>query len=167
MAEALVLGPALIAFVQLADRVIDICKHYIGSVRDAPNDLRIILVEVSSLKAILQNVQFLDHVDDAIGKRALKSTLDDCKRSVLELEELFPRDHTSILLTQGQGPQDGNPGPPTVGPVPSSAGRKRQRITQTLAILAWPLKVDRAKKSLDEIARHKGTITLALLAESR
>lgn len=141
MAEALVLGPTIIAFVQLADRVIDICKDYIETVRDAPHDLRIILVEISSLKVILQNIQFLYRVDGAIRKAALKNTLDTCIKSVVELERLFPMDESFI----------------TQSPFRSS-NRERQDFTQILAVLAWPLKVDRAKKSLDEISRHKGTL---------
>ena len=182
MAEALVLGPAIVAFVQLADRIIHICRHYIGSVRDAPHDLRIILVEISSLKAVLQNAQFLDNVDDAIGKSTLKDTLDACKQAVVDLEGLFPKDDS--LITQSPDHQAGSLGSPVgmrrvgalvrawvaiVRPAKSS-GQKRQRITPTLATLetlAWPLKAERSKKLLNEISRHKETISLALLAESR
>lgn len=152
MAEALVLGPAIIAF---------------ETVRDAPHDLRIILVEVSSLKSILQNVQFLDRVNDVIRNSTLKDTLAACKESLDGLEGLFPKNDS--LITPSPGFQGGNLGPSTVRSVRSmwSTGQKRPKFTKTLAALSWPPKVDRAKKLLDEISRHKGTINLALLADSR
>jgi hypothetical protein len=43
-----------IAIVQITDRTIDICKSYIKGVRDAPADLRHILIEVGSLKCVLE-----------------------------------------------------------------------------------------------------------------
>lgn len=46
---------ASIAVVQIADRVLTLCKAYIDGVRDAPDDFRLILIEVSSLKPILKS----------------------------------------------------------------------------------------------------------------
>ncbi|EFQ31506.1 ankyrin repeat protein [Colletotrichum graminicola M1.001] len=43
---------------------------------------------------------------------------------------------------------------------------KRQRIQLTLETLAWPLKGKEARKLLEDIVRHKGTITLALATDT-
>jgi hypothetical protein len=59
MAEAIALSASIIAIFQIADRVIGLCKLYIETVRDAPSDLRTILIETSTMKTILENIQFL------------------------------------------------------------------------------------------------------------
>ena len=49
-----------IAVVQLADRIAELCKAYITGVKDAPADLRAILIEVGSLKCVLEVIELLD-----------------------------------------------------------------------------------------------------------
>jgi hypothetical protein len=58
MAEAVALSAGIIAIFQIADRVIGLCKLYIETVRDAPSDLRTILLETSTMKTILDNVLY-------------------------------------------------------------------------------------------------------------
>jgi hypothetical protein len=59
MAEAVALGASIIAIYQIADRIIGLCKFYIETIHDAPSDIRKILVEMSALKAIFQDLEFL------------------------------------------------------------------------------------------------------------
>jgi hypothetical protein len=156
MAEAIAFGASVIAFLQVADRVIGLCKHYIETIRDAPHDLRIILIEISALKAILENLDFLTSLDPHSVSKAVRNlgdpngTLAVCGQALGELEKLFPEDHV----------RDSH----CVAPV---RGRKRLKLCHSLEALAWPLKENRARKLLDQILRYKTTITLALSAESR
>ncbi len=150
------IGAGLIAFFQIADRVIQLCKFYIESLRDAPHDLRVILIEVTSLKGILENLDYLLKVDPNLLSDATPNhwcrdgTLDACQRCLTQLEALFPSGtaHNGSSISQGNR-------------------NKRQRISQVATVLAWPLKEGRARKLLQEVSRHKATITLALSAESR
>jgi hypothetical protein len=41
--DPLSLAASVIAIIQLADRIISVCKDYVTTVKDAPNDLRAIL----------------------------------------------------------------------------------------------------------------------------
>jgi len=50
---------SVIAIIQIADRIVRLCKFYIEAVRDAPSNLRVILLETSTLKTIFENLQFL------------------------------------------------------------------------------------------------------------
>jgi hypothetical protein len=156
MAEALALGASVIAFLQLADRVIWLCKFYIETVRDAPNDLRIILMEISGLKAVLDTVSFLLHADpDSVSKviwnlDGQDGPLSACRLSLGKLEKLFPADHP---WQNGQGCQ--------------FKQQKVRKVSQILVTLAWPLQANKARALLDDILRHKATITLALSTESR
>ena len=59
MAEAFALATSIVTIVQVADRVIALCKYFIQAAHDAPSDLRNILIETSTVKTILQNLQFL------------------------------------------------------------------------------------------------------------
>jgi hypothetical protein len=43
---------------------------------------------------------------------------------------------------------------------------KRERFALSLASLAWPFKRDKALKLLEEIGRHKATISLGLTTEA-
>jgi hypothetical protein len=52
-------GASVIALIQLADRLVQLCSHYIETVQNYPKDSRVILIEASSLRSILENLQFL------------------------------------------------------------------------------------------------------------
>jgi|SRR3569833_36087 len=144
--EAVAIGASILAFIQVADRVIDLCKSYLESVRDAPSDLRKILVETSALRAILENLQFLrscDHGPATLHLPHLERSITECLMAITEMEGLFPSSSSTH---------------------PVSSKRRKARIT--LKALAWPLKENRAKKLLGEMVQHKTTISLALTTES-
>ncbi|KAK1716261.1 hypothetical protein BDP67DRAFT_576010 [Colletotrichum lupini] len=150
MAEAFGLVASVFATIQIADRVVSICKDYIENVRDAPSDLRTILVECSSVGAVLQNVEFLLKFEEPYS--ALRKALDgdagpvaECHGAIEQLEKLIASDQN-----QAQGPTDS----------------KRKKVQVTLRNLAWPLKETKAKKQLQDVARCKNTISLALTATS-
>ena len=149
MAEAIALGSSVIAILQITDRIIGICKYYIRTARDAPSDLRAILLETSVLKTTFENFQFLM---ECKGPSTMISSLcgtdgpvDGCRRSIKELESLFPKDPVDV---NGQDRS------------------KKRKLKSNLAALAWPLKETKARKLLDDILRYKSTITLALTTES-
>ena len=150
MAEAIAVVASVVAIVQITDRVIDLCKYYIQTAEDASRDLRTILVETSTLKTTLQNVEFLIAWDN--GTSTLASTLSGeegpikgCQRSITELEKLFP---SVNFQTKEQ------------------SRSKKQKVKATWTALAWPLKESKARKLLEEITRYKTTITLAITTES-
>ena len=146
MAEAIALAASIVNIVQAADRLISACKFFIQAAHDTPSDLRTILVETSTLKSILQNLQFL--ADNVHGLSAAFVSLsgDDgpiegCRVVITRLEKLFPSDFTH----SGNG------------------GSKRRTV---MAALAWPLKQTRAKSLMGELVQYKTTINLALTTDS-
>jgi hypothetical protein len=150
MAEVIAVGASVIAIIQVTDRIIALCKFYIETVRDAPSDLRAILMETSMLRTIFENLNFLTACNT--GMSNIVSTLygeggpvEGCRRSITELEKLFPSD---CIQTTGQ------------------SRSKKRKVKATLVALAWPLKENKARKLLDEVVRYKATIALALTTES-
>ena len=130
----LVQPPSVIAVVQIADRVADLCKAYITGVKDAPTELRAILIEVESLKCVLEVIKLLDTSDETEPTAGtveildkLKGLLEGCKESLRSLEDLF--------LAQSENLVKG----------------KRKRLALSLTTLAWPFKKDKALKLLEEI----------------
>ncbi|KAJ0340600.1 hypothetical protein COL154_006323 [Colletotrichum chrysophilum] len=135
---------------EVADRVISLCKHYIECVKDAPSDLRTILVETLTLKTILENVEFFIENDD--GQSAIFDSLggtsgpiEGCYEAMKSLEALF---------STGNAPSQG------------SNSSMKDRARTAFATLTWPLKESKAKKLMEDIARYKGTLVLALTADS-
>ncbi|KAK3314027.1 hypothetical protein B0H66DRAFT_537277 [Apodospora peruviana] len=144
MAEAIALTASVVA-----DRVASICKFYIGKVDNYPKGLRLIYIEVGSLKVLFEGLSFLDlkNQQETAVLGALQGEdgpIQGCRRAVEELETLFP-------------------------PVPlaSSSNRrlKKEKLRMALAGLAWPLKAASAKRWLDEILQYKVTISLALIGQ--
>ena len=135
------LAASLVAFVQIADRIIVACKHCIDTIRDAPRDMMIIVGEITSLKTILDSFA----TDELRAKTANLAPLlfgpsgpvEACRRCLSSLEKLLP--------SVQHDPQRGS-----------------TRLRITLVELAWPLKESRAKKLLAEIAQHKATLLLAM-----
>lgn len=147
MAEIAGLGAGIIAFIQLADRVICLAKYYIEAVHDCPGDIRVMLVEISSLKAVLENLDFLLKNELALAPDVLAQLANDngpieaCRESMSKLERLLPSD---IRAVHG----------------------KRQKILTAAQHLAWPLRENSAKKLLDDISRYKASIAFALTCDS-
>ena len=151
MAEVLAIGASVIAIVQITDRIVGLCKFYIETVNDAPSDLRLILLEASALKTVFENLNFLTACDSGVsdivsGLASVDGPIEGCLKSVTRLEKLFP---SNWIQSAGQ------------------TRSKKRKVKATLAALAWPLKEGKARKLLDEISRHKTTVTLALTADSR
>ena len=97
MAEVLAIGASVIAIVQITDRIVGLCKFYIEIVKDAPSDLRLILLEVSALKTIFENLNFITAHDGDISNivsnlASVDGSIEGCLKSVTQLEKLFPSD---------------------------------------------------------------------------
>ncbi|KAH8901526.1 hypothetical protein GQ53DRAFT_800907 [Thozetella sp. PMI_491] len=132
------LSASIIAFIQAADRVIAMCRYCIDSIKDAPKDMQIILGEIMSLRAMMDNfgadvlhANTANLVPVLFGKLG---PIETCGRCLSALEKLLP--------TAQEG-----------------TGKTRQL---GLAELAWPLKRSKAQKLLAEIAQQKATLLLAM-----
>lgn len=150
MAEALGLGASVIAIIQIANRVIGLCKFYIETAHNAPSDIRTILIETSTIKAILESLQFLISCNSRLSSTlnhlsGVDGPIDGCRRTIIEIEALFPSDHLQE---------------------PSGSVSKTRRLESILTALVWPLKENKARKLLGEITRYKTIINLALTTES-
>src|ERR1700722_1073908 len=148
--EAVGIAASVLTFIQVADRVIGLCKFYLELARDAPSDLRAILIETSTLQTILDNLQFLascGHSPTALHTLAgEEGPIAGCLRAIKEIEGLFPSGHTSSKRLKSSS--------------------KRQKVNATLTALAWPFKENKARKLLGELVQYKTTINLALSTES-
>ncbi|KAI9709246.1 MAG: hypothetical protein M1820_003366 [Bogoriella megaspora] len=136
MAEVLALAASILSVVQIADRVIKTCKDIVEAVRDAPDDLKLILLEISALKSILDLLSSLvKHEDGSKISRLLPGPIEGCQHCLVALEGLLP--HSSEIDR------------PT----------KRRKITNALA---WPLHEAKAKKLWNQLSKHKETLTLVI-----
>jgi hypothetical protein len=133
----------IIQIISAANKVISLCKRFLEVVRDAPGDLRLILIEVSTLRAVLDDLHFLvscNHIPstlDALTRH--HGPLEGCRKVIAELEDILPPE--AMLATES----------------------KRKAI---LTALSWLMKESRAKTLLDELAQYKSTISLALTTDS-
>lgn len=147
MAEVIALGASIIAFLQLTDRVIGLTKYYIEALNDCPGDIRTILVEISSLKAILESLDFLLRNNSGPEPHLMQQLagdhgpIEECRKSVAELERLLP---THIRSVHG----------------------KRQKVLAAAEHIAWPLRENSVKKLVDNISRYKASIAFALTYDS-
>ncbi|KAF5676489.1 hypothetical protein FCIRC_7048 [Fusarium circinatum] len=149
MAEALGVVASAIAVIQLSKEVISACQFYIEALRsDAPTSLRTLLIEVSTLKSVLENLEFIAKCETftpALQNRLAASDgpIEGCKAAMTALEKLFPKQS----LQSGQN------------------ASKRQKVQATFATLAWPLKQGQVQDLLHQISRHRDGIQLALTTE--
>ncbi|KAH7407314.1 hypothetical protein BKA64DRAFT_412178 [Cadophora sp. MPI-SDFR-AT-0126] len=143
--DPLSIAASTFAIVQIADRIITLCKLYISGVRDAPAELSLIASEVGSVKCVLEILE-LQPADGTNTSQPILNKLQDplkrCHDAFVALEALFP--------SESDSPAQG----------------KRQRLSKSLAALAWPFKRDRATKLIEQIGRYKATIVLGLTVDS-
>jgi hypothetical protein len=142
---------SVIAVIQIADRVVELCKFYIESLSDAPSDIRVILIEVSTLKTLFENLKFLIASDNSASE-ILKllsdrdGPVEGCLGSITDLEKLFPSD--SVHRSND-----------------STKSSKRRKRNVAFATLAWPLKASKAKRLLEQIVLYKTSVSLVLTTE--
>ncbi|KAI3576663.1 hypothetical protein IWW34DRAFT_870945 [Fusarium oxysporum f. sp. albedinis] len=149
MTEVLGVVASAIAVIQISKEVISLCKFYIEALSsDAPTSLRAVLIEVSTLKSVLEGLEFLSKCETftpALENRLAASDgpIEGCKAAMTALEKLFPKQSLQNRLNAS----------------------KRQKVQATFATLAWPLKQGQVQDLLQQISRHKDGIQLALTTE--
>lgn len=146
MADPLSVGASIIAFVQIADRLIGMCKYWVETIKDAPKEMQMILGEATSLKAIMESLKVAKlHPSTATYVPSLfkaSGPVEACRRCLIGLENLLPSEAKLLSLHD-----------------------RRRGIG--FAELAWPLKESRARKFLAEISYHKATLLLAITGDMR
>ncbi|KAF2449270.1 hypothetical protein P171DRAFT_480367 [Karstenula rhodostoma CBS 690.94] len=101
VAKTLGVVGSIIAIVQISKTIISLCHFYIDSVDGAPQELRVILIEVSTLKAIAKSLQYLTQPNVANSTlldqlAAISGPIEGCKKALKELEKLFPPTPTPV-----------------------------------------------------------------------
>jgi len=140
---------SLIAVVSLADTLITRCHRYLSTVRDCPGDLRSILVETSTVRSVLRNLEFVyRNASNAEGRQFYASLngengpIRGCRTCLQGLQDLLPEHERE-----------------------SVGGKRRNLPRLTVERLAWPLLESRARKLLGELGRFRSTINLALVTD--
>ncbi|EWZ85457.1 hypothetical protein FOWG_11956 [Fusarium oxysporum f. sp. lycopersici MN25] len=150
MAEVLGVVASAIAVIQISKEVISLCKSYIEALSsDAPTSLRAVLIEVSTLKSVLEGLEFISKCETftpALQNRLAASDgpIEGCRTALTALEKLFPKQ----CLRNRQN------------------ASTRQKVQATFVTLAWPLKQGQVQDLLQQISRHKDRIQLALTTEA-
>ncbi|KAF1951390.1 hypothetical protein CC80DRAFT_210542 [Byssothecium circinans] len=147
MAEAFGVAAGALTLIEASAKIISRCKHLIETTRDAPKELRHILVEISSLKATLESLQFLfgnenTFSNDPTKRSELGGALSHCHGTVEELANELD----GLSIAQDAQPQIS----------------KRRILKESLS---WSLKESKVRKLLDATMQHKATMTLALLGD--
>lgn len=148
MAEAIGLAASLIAVIGVTTRIVGICKLCMESLEDCPKEFRMILVEISSTRALFDSLHFVqqhdpdsvDFLDKLLGPNG---SITGCHAAIKELERLLP--YVQSIYAQ------------------KITSREKAKII--LKTLAWPLKQNKAKELLTRIAQHKTTINTAFSME--
>jgi hypothetical protein len=148
MAELLAFAASISAFIQLADRVITLSKFYLEALEDCPRDIRVLFIEVSSLRGILESLAFFIQIPNDNHANTLfhqlagpDGPIEGCRRSLDDLRNLLPRNNRS-------------------------AGDRRHKMSILAQSLAWPLKETKARKLLQDVLQYKTSIIAALTSES-
>ncbi|KAJ3549939.1 hypothetical protein NM208_g239 [Fusarium decemcellulare] len=161
MAEALGVVASVIAVVQASEKIITICKAYIEGIHNYPSDLRRVLIEVSSLKDLSQNLTFL-HDSDGATSPVLQNLcrrdgpIDGCKEVITRLQnELSLAAYEENHVEGKEGISDGE----------TRETKRRRTLKPTLARLAWPLKANKVRNLLEEVTQYKAIISMALSSD--
>jgi hypothetical protein len=153
--EALGVAASVVAVVQLSVQLINTCTKYIEAATNAPKELRLILIEISALRGLLEPLKVLLGFDNdtAMLEKLLAPPVESCLKAVEELASLLCG--AEILETS-------NPSGEGRDVVDSTHSKNRQKFTTLFKRLGWPLKQDKAKRLLDMIGVYKSTISLIL-----
>ena len=137
MADPLSITGLVLALVDVATKII----KCVDTIKDAPDDIKLLLCEVTSFKIILESIPPESRSSLLRGKGPV---LEACDRCLSALIELIPEQ----FLTASNG---------------GSGKRRHLAVTR----LSWLLKESKAKKTLAELAQHKSTLLLLLSSDMK
>ena len=139
MAEAFALGASIIAVIQLGDRVISLCRQFIGKVRGAEREVAQIISTITALNVYLE---FLE-----------KLVSDDCNSRLPQLNSIFqpggPLAMCKALLKDME-----------------SKLQPKRDYNGVLKAITWPWKWKDIGEALEVIERQKTLIMLALQSDN-
>ena len=142
--DPLSITASVIAVIGLAGQIISRCNSYLSAVKEAHNDLCNILIEVGTVKCILETLKLRLHLSPVFQSvNAVNSPLKGCESALKALLKLFPAE------------------------LGHSGKRKRDGSLPAYTELAWPFKQGKVRKLLEDIARYKATITLIITTDVR
>ncbi len=151
--EAVALASTFATLIGFSMQLYSNCKYYIDAARgDAPNDLKLIMIETSSLTATLNVVKDLidiggiESVEAQRLDRQISKTVENCKVCIDELITLVPKP-----MLKDTGARLG----------------KTDKAKILLNALAWGTgsKKGRCDTLLQHLRAHKATLTLSLTTE--
>ncbi|EER44863.1 ankyrin repeat protein [Histoplasma capsulatum H143] len=124
----------------LSGEIISACYIYGCAVSHAPEDLRKLVEETTSLSGIFVAIQGLVNADRfaATQKEALSNSLKECQVTLRQLKDILQSIH---------------PGP----------DEKKMKV---LKRFLWPLKQNETTKILESLGRHKSSLNLLLALEA-
>ena len=137
---------SIIGVVQLGDRVLALCGHYVSEVRGAKQDIERFIAEVASLQNVLKQA------DELAQKRVLNL---HSHSLVQELADLTSGCRATLEELECEL---------------SSVNRGHMHKVMSrigMRALKWPFKKEEVTNIIDALNRHKGTITLALNLDQR
>ncbi|KAL8886795.1 MAG: hypothetical protein Q9215_005533 [Flavoplaca cf. flavocitrina] len=141
MADPLSLSFGIAGLVTLSERLFSRTLKYAKAVRNAPEEIRSLSEEIGALNGLLHRVQLLAReVEGQPVETSIQAYgLDSCHKTL---------DKIKIILDKHEGPATAKATMETV---------KRR--------LKWPFSTSEAKSLVEEIGRHKSTLSLALKAD--
>jgi Fungal N-terminal domain of STAND proteins len=150
--DPLSITASVIAVLQISNKIISICYDYASAVRGSSWELQSVTEEVQSLRNVLETLANIARKAES-ANAAEESRLPTLK--LLCEPGVGPLSRCLLVLEA----LEAKLAPPSWG---SPVGSKRRALIQALG---WPLKEGYTKKTLENIARFKATLGLAVAAD--
>ena len=140
--DPLSVAASIAGLVSIADVVFRRTYKYIKAVKDAQKEISALSNEISALFGILRRLELLAcQVDEDVFDSTLRlEHIFECQQTLEKVNSILEKDDTSSL--------------------------DDRLLESTRRRLRWPLSKSRTEKLIEEIERHKSTLTLALTADS-
>ncbi|KAI5839894.1 hypothetical protein DFP73DRAFT_483664 [Morchella snyderi] len=135
MAEAIGLAASIIAVAQLAGKTFQVSYNYFGSVKTAPQEIRELLDELSSLKIVLESLQ---KVADGNPQSEALRQLNKSSGPIERIDGILKNLYKKLASKDG---------------------------SKMIDRMKWPLKEKETEKSITMIGRHTTIFNIALSAD--
>ncbi|KAF8538591.1 hypothetical protein BDD12DRAFT_139382 [Trichophaea hybrida] len=137
-------GLSVIAVIQVSGQIFNLCRDYYFAVKDARDDIQLLLDELTALQDVLESVAEMIEISDT------------SKLSILE------------ILSKPNGPLEQclaelNALETKLNSDARDTGERMRRFGRRA--LKWPFTCKDVEKSVGIIGRHKATFSLALTAD--
>ncbi|KAF2667603.1 hypothetical protein BT63DRAFT_296120 [Microthyrium microscopicum] len=148
--------------IDIANKIIEVCQFYVKLQEGGPPEVRLLLVEISTVRSVLESTMFLQEYDESSAQAGGTSEMvEGCTQTLVALEKLLPKEK-KLFAVDGLEPKKRTKALALFGIKHHAPSAEKSKFDYAWDTAKWQVNKDEAKKLLERLNSYKLSITMKL-----